>query len=276
MSLTFFDWDDTFLCSTFLDEKKISCTDDETLSDNLRCVLKLTSQIIEKIIIKAKEKGPVYIVTNSSETWIDISTKKYYPSLVDLINNTTHISAQTLYSMEYPFNPFFWKFRTFETCLLKESSKLYQNNIGFSFDDFWDFNKTKHMLNIISIGDAMWERDAIFTLSRKYLDRVSHTKSIKMAGTPSPLHILYELKLLYEKMDEIYDVNTDLDLMLTIVPLLNENTIYSTLVESIDEKKFEDDKTIFEIITKTIDSGIKNVLASTLFDKDVKETNVTV
>ena len=111
-SLIIFDWDDTFLPTSFLtlngvyDENlKLSEKDKQKLAKLEFNVLRLLSISIEK--------GNVYIITNAGPGWVEYSAEKYYPSITKLLSQITIISARGEYETYYPNDSRMWKIQAF-------------------------------------------------------------------------------------------------------------------------------------------------------------------
>jgi hypothetical protein len=65
-----FDWDDTFLCTSFL-----SALNFLDLTNEVKEVIKKLDEIVEKLIQLTISRGEVYIITNATKGWVEYSSK---------------------------------------------------------------------------------------------------------------------------------------------------------------------------------------------------------
>ena len=64
----------------------------------------------DDLLVKAKQFGRVYIVTNAAEGWVQLSAHRFLPKVYQtLLNDVTIISARTKYEKLYPRNYQKWK-----------------------------------------------------------------------------------------------------------------------------------------------------------------------
>jgi hypothetical protein len=174
-SIIFFDWDDTFLCSTFLlknnEKKKIS---QEYFSQ--------LENLIYDILYKSINYGDTYIITNSNKNWVIYTSMKFFPKIIQLFNKINIISARDAYEKQFPKNNNFWKLAVFI-----DIANLYKKNL---------------VTNIISIGDSSIENEAAFKLNCLFNE--CYIKTIKFKDQPKPDELLKELKLVKKQMNYIH------------------------------------------------------------------------
>ena len=71
-------------------------------------------QIASALLTKSKTFGRVYIVTNATEGWVEISAARFLPKVREVIkNDVTIISARSNHSKLYPRDPLRWKIEAF-------------------------------------------------------------------------------------------------------------------------------------------------------------------
>jgi hypothetical protein len=86
-----FDWDDTLLCTTFLNPQSCGNFD---LPLNVKLQLKRLEKAAVNILTETMKYGEVYIITNAAEGWVEFSAKKYMPKLLKLFDKLTIMSAR--------------------------------------------------------------------------------------------------------------------------------------------------------------------------------------
>jgi hypothetical protein len=176
--LYLFDWDDTLFPRTFLyngdyfpNKNKID------VPDNIYHKIKKLENIILLLFTKILSFGEIVIITNSDQEWINITCKKFMPSLYVFIKNKIlYISAKNIFSKQYPNDPILWKI-----CLMKYIIKKYYNE-----------NK-----NVISIGDALTDSIAIRSVYKHLKLNSDNAKIIKFINYPSIDQLLLQLSTLY-------------------------------------------------------------------------------
>jgi hypothetical protein len=190
-TLLFIDWDDTLLFSSWLVKNKInvSSLDDEYLGHFYKLDKQL--ELLFRTIIKYSN---VIIVTNAMPEWIDM-TIQLLPRTNNIIKDIKIVSARNEYQKKSK-NIYEWKIKAFE----KE------------MDDFVEKNK-KNLLNIISVGDAEYEYNALIKLG-KYKPHIKKLlKSVKFMTNPDCEILLKQIELLCEATPEIVTKNENLDLI---------------------------------------------------------------
>ena len=180
-SIIIFDWDDTLLPTSFLtpggifdENMKLSQTDNEKL-------LKL-EQAVLKLLTEAVEKGNVYIITNAGKGWVEYSAKRFYPSVVPILEKIKIISARGEYEKVFPGNSRQWKIEAFLNL---------QKNVNM-----------KLVTNIICLGDSLFEMEAGRILASKFTE--AFIKTIKFREAPKLDELLKQLKLVCVQFSSIY------------------------------------------------------------------------
>ena len=180
-SIIIFDWDDTLLPTSFItpggifDENlKIPPIESEKISKIEQAVLKLLTEAVEK--------GNVYIITNAGNGWVEYSAKRFYPSVIPVLEKIKIISARGLYEKIYPGNSRQWKIEAFLNL---------QKNLNI-----------KLVTNIICIGDSLFEMEAGRILASKFTE--AFIKTIKFREAPKLDELLKQLKLVCAQFGSIY------------------------------------------------------------------------
>ena len=107
-----FDWDDTLFFASHLIERNDSISQ-KYLTSVEKAKIKEIEEYTVKILNKALNKGIVFIITNSSEGWVEACVEVYYKELIPLLSKVNIISARTLYEKKFPDNMEMWKIQAF-------------------------------------------------------------------------------------------------------------------------------------------------------------------
>ncbi len=57
--------------------------------------------MISTFLIKALDKGDVFIITNASPCWVEFSSEKYYPKIKEELNKVNIISTRGEFEKEF-------------------------------------------------------------------------------------------------------------------------------------------------------------------------------
>jgi len=190
-TLFIFDWDDTLMCTTFMDAMKIDLQSKmESISELWIDLDKLSSSALN-ILTTAMSLGKVVIITNAEEKWVEYSAQKFMPELIPILRQIRIISARTEYEKKYPGKYILWKFHAMSS-VVNESIK-----------------------NILSIGDSIVERESVMLIA----DTTSHDlyrKSIKLADKPTIVNLHKQLELLNLNIKQLTGLRKHLDLQLKV------------------------------------------------------------
>lgn len=193
--ITVFDWDDTLLPSTYIENVCITGVVHAAHSDLLKREMDPLSIHVQRVIEFALTKGKVYIVTNSTDGWVSQSVDAYMPSLKPLLEKVTIISAHHLHSATYPNDYTRWKEEVFSDIVADIDTTVYD------------------ILNIhfVSIGDSTTERDALILCASRSIDDIV-TKNIKLIEKLIPDNLIKQLTALFSIFPFVYDHPRSLDL----------------------------------------------------------------
>lgn len=186
-----YDWDDTFFfTSEFMEKSDLKKLSEISKKDKKK--IEIIEDCVKTILTKSLNKGSVFIITNSSEGWVEASTKIFYPNLEPLLDRINIISARSLYEKQYPKNKEMWKLNAF----LDLQSK-------------YNFDKNK-LTNIICIGDNGNEIEAAKNLNKSFKNAV--IKTLKFQEVPSIDKLIKQLKLIDAKFNLIYSYNKNVNI----------------------------------------------------------------
>jgi len=199
-SIIIFDWDDTLCPSTTCMRHHglnvLGAPPEGTVAQQLEELSREVSLLLEQAATLTEK---VVVVTNAEEGWVDLSCKAWLPYLQDTLTNCEVASARSMWEPRGIASPAGWKARAFEDVI----------------DRFYSQYKHQSWKNIISIGDAPHEREALSRVVRwapSGHGKRCRSKSVKFILRPSIEQLIREIQLLRESLKEIVWHDDDLDL----------------------------------------------------------------
>lgn len=191
-----FDYDDTILASSWLAQNGLRLDGNEPVPAEAQKQLSQLAASAAKLLQHAQAYGEVVIITNAETGWVELSAKKFMPSLLPILAKTRVISARSTYESQYS-SPLEWKIAAFS------------NELAYTFGKATDTPK-----NIISVGDSVHERAALQKVTAGIPSVLA--KSLKLVERPTIEQLQRQLDLILSCFDEIVNHKGALDLMLTI------------------------------------------------------------
>lgn len=196
-TLIILDWDDTLFPTSWITTNEINI---KTIKDNSQIMTYFNTVDNElSILLKILSRcGKVIIVTNAMINWINISAS-ILPMTNKLLNLTKEkstkievISAREHYQ-EKSSNPMSWKSYAFDELL----NKAYAN---------------KKINNVISVGDADYEYNALINLYKNKDKDYKLLKSVKFIKYPTRDVLLDQIKVLHQAAVKVCTEKKHLDL----------------------------------------------------------------
>lgn len=178
MSLTIFDWDNTLLPSTFLNQN--NCTLQSEIPTIISEQISKLEEFVINLITTAQQHGQVAIITNSENGWIEMSCSKYFPNLAEILDSVIIISARSMFEPYHPKEPTEWKKQAF----------------------FHVLNINPHINHIMSIGDSEFEHIACRHIAKSNPNIT--TKLIKMIELPSIDLLQTQINLITKAFSDIH------------------------------------------------------------------------
>jgi hypothetical protein len=197
-TILIFDWDDTVLPSTWVSEQGLQLDDDSIPSAEQQEKLQKIAERAAQTLSVAKRHGTVTLVTNAEHGWIEMSCRKFMPSLYPVLEGVKIFSARSTYEQQGVISPSEWKYLAFE----REIRGFYNEG---SNGDRWDRRK-----NIISFGDSSHEREALIRVTENLGNCC--TKSLKFVERPEVEELLKEHELISGCFRYIVNHDGNLDL----------------------------------------------------------------
>ena len=189
-TLIIFDWDDTLFPTSWIVSNNIDLTDPNTRSEYV-FIFKMLDNCVSKLLTKVLNLGNVIIITNAMPEWVYLSCSVLVETQ-ELIKKIKIVSSRKNYQNKTDMNN--WKLYTF-------------------LDEFNIITNNNNIKNIISIGDATYEYNALINLykqQKNYYDRL--LKSVQFVRSPTNELLMNEIKLLNESIKNICHNCEHLDL----------------------------------------------------------------
>ena len=174
-----FDWDDTLLCTSFLNPTNSGNFD---LPLNVKLQLKKLEKASFDLLSEWIKYGEVYIITNAADGWVEFSSKKYLPKLTKILEKVTVMSARACWEAEYPDEIHQWKMKAF----LKTQEKMEKGAIT----------------NLVALGDSQFEMDAVKHLGAQFPRAL--IKTVKFRELPTPDELVKQINLVMMKLEQIW------------------------------------------------------------------------
>eukprot|EP01053_Blabericola_migrator_P003953 Blabericola_migrator_1__3952@NODE_219_length_11213_cov_124_951821_g186_i0_p7_GENE_NODE_219_length_11213_cov_124_951821_g186_i0NODE_219_length_11213_cov_124_951821_g186_i0_p7_ORF_typecomplete_len350_score43_39CPW_WPC/PF09717_10/2_6CPW_WPC/PF09717_10/1_5e02NIF/PF03031_18/0_19NIF/PF03031_18/3_2e03_NODE_219_length_11213_cov_124_951821_g186_i014082457 len=218
-TILIFDWDDTLCPSTWLSSHDLTLDEACAVPPEYESLLRKMATCSQKTLEVASRLGSVVIVTNAEQGWIEMSCRKFLPSLYPYLSTFKQLSARTMYESPSANCPFAWK------------------QMAFKKEIYSHFIRTQaRKKNVISLGDSAHERLAILAVTRplsaqdglpRLLGPLSElppdpefvralgqcrTKSVKLIERPNIEELMQEHDLICKVLEEVVQHDEDLDL----------------------------------------------------------------
>ena len=101
--------------STWLTQKSLRLDNDCVVSEDLQVHLDSMAECAKRTLELAASMGTVVIITNAEQGWIELSCRKFMPSLYDSVTQYRILSARSTFEPEGFQSPFEWKVPTHST-----------------------------------------------------------------------------------------------------------------------------------------------------------------
>lgn len=191
-NLIVFDWDDTLLPTTWLQQQGL-LAEDLTITEQQESELLRLAVSAADLLGTALYRGSVAIVTNAERGWVEFSCQKFMPGLATMLPGIHILSARSTYEQHGLYAPTMWKFRAFEDML----ADLQANHIG-------------HNLNFVSVGDSLYEQEAVIWATKGL--STCYAKAVKLDERPTIERLVAEHELLGGCLSDLIGHEGDLDL----------------------------------------------------------------
>mmetsp|Transcript_57339 Transcript_57339/g.125579 ORF Transcript_57339/g.125579 Transcript_57339/m.125579 type:complete len:313 (+) Transcript_57339:352-1290(+) len=207
-TIIIFDWDDTLCPSSSM--KPFAEFDRQgklrrKLPSDVRNELKLLTDVVVPLLKMAKTMGHVIMVTNARAPWVDISCQNFLPAVKEHLADIPVTYALELVDMDNPKD-----FDESTGCLLTETKA---RAMKAAVSQFYSRYPGQSWKNIVSIGDAYFEHDAIRqVVGNKDQAKKCRTKTIKLLEGPTTAGMVVQLSILKGWLQQIVQTDTDIDI----------------------------------------------------------------
>jgi len=192
-SVIIFDWDDTLMYTSYLQQHRF----------DLSCIPPCTKELLQglesaaySLLDMALGLGQTFIITNAEKGWVEACVDKYMPSLRAILDKVSVISARSAHETESCGDVYMWK-------------RLAFLELGRQLD-------SETITNIVSIGDSMFELEAAQALGTSFARKF--VKTVKLQESPSPEELSKELALLTPKFRTLVQKASNIRVHLTKKP----------------------------------------------------------
>lgn len=202
-NLFIIDWDDTLFPTTWVNKNNIDLTNISHLNKYKLYLLEL-DKTIGNLLESLDKIGDIFIVTNASINWIKTCLVNLsFTRNVIIKNNIRLVSARDAYSSTNS-SPTEWKILTFQDIMEDVINKINKNI------------KPNTFINIISIGDAMYEYIALINLDnfiKSFIKNNAHSgiqenfnyllKNVKFIEKPDFSFVIDQIQILHKNSNDI-------------------------------------------------------------------------
>jgi hypothetical protein len=170
--VTIFDWDDTLLPTSALQEGWLPTSAE----------LSELQAIAIQLLQKALTYGRTFIITNAVQGWVEHSAGQFYPQFAaDVLHRVEIISARTDYEANFPGDHNAWKVQAF-----LEVRRAMRHDI---------------ITNLLSIGDSQSEMYAVHAMATDFPEAL--VKTVKLCEQPTAQQLLKQNELILNNFDNV-------------------------------------------------------------------------
>jgi hypothetical protein len=173
-TLYILDWDDTLFPTSWVTKNGIDIINNNS-RDRYIEHFKSLDRTLNSFLRNISKHGKVIIVTNALKDWVKLSSI-VIPQTYHVLKNINIVSARSLFS-DKTKNIMEWKKSAFQLVIDEEF-------------------KNKRLMNIISIGDAEYEHQALVSLTHTNFDKIKFLKSFRLIKDPTYDQLIEEVELL--------------------------------------------------------------------------------
>lgn len=157
------------------------------ITEDIATQLESLDEICIKVLNKALLLGEVVILTNSTNGWVEISSKIFLPQVHKFLSKIKVISAPE----QFPH-------LAIQNCKVEVFKELIADNI----------------LNVLSFGDSSNDRESLFLAIKD--NNYIYSKNFKFLKTPTIDELKTQFQIFVNNIDDLSAVNKNLDMILEI------------------------------------------------------------
>jgi hypothetical protein len=189
-TLFILDWDDTLFPTNWVMKNGINLQVPAN-RDQYVIYFQELDRVLSKFLKTLINMGKVIIVTNALPDWIQISSI-VLPNTYNLLKQVKLVSARGIYR-NVSSNMMDWKMMAFRDIIDEE------------------FNDAS-IMNVISVGDAEYEYQALIALNKRKINTKKYLKSIRFMKDPSHDVLIDQLEVLNNAIPDIWGKYSHVDL----------------------------------------------------------------
>jgi hypothetical protein len=193
-TLIFIDWDDTFFPTSWIFNKEKELLDPK-IREEYSKILKDLDLLIYRFLLKLSQYGKIIIITNALLEWVNLSGS--------LLKNTHEIINKLpipIVSAKQNYKNTTSNIKLWKTLCFDATVKYYATQ--------------KKISNIISIGDAVYEYDALVNLHKHHDSKQDrYLKAIQLTRNPTYNKLYEQIHIMYNCIDKICLHKNHLDIM---------------------------------------------------------------
>lgn len=187
-TLFILDWDDTLFPTSWAIKNSIDIVNNDERDGYIEH-FKVLDRHLSSFFKNIMSLGNVMIVTNAMKDWVKVSSI-VIPKTYNILKKIEIVSARGLFS-ERTKNVMDWKKNAFRLIIDK-------------------FYKNKKIMNVISIGDAEYEHQALISLTQTNTDKIKYLKSFRLIKEPSYEQLVEQIDLLDTYIHKFWNLNKQL------------------------------------------------------------------
>lgn len=246
-TIILFDWDDTLCPSNWIRENRptLSFFKPAPTDEKFQRPLRELQKHVEAVLKLSLKMGKVVIVTNAMEPWVETSCRNFLPLLMPIVVDIPVIYARSIFDQ--------YNLRQASGSALRSTSGtrssgsalpgLYsasgQNKLGNNprmqqqademlpqrwkevvfeqeITGFYSRYDKQSWKNVISIGDSIFERDAVrkVVVNRPSAKKKCRTKTAKLLDEPEIDELIAQVKVIHDALGLMvqYDGNLDIEI----------------------------------------------------------------
>lgn len=241
-TIIIFDWDDTLCPSSWIraNKKVLSFFKPAPTTEKYQKPLRELQAAVEVLLKMSMKLGTVVIVTNAMDPWVETSCRNFLPSLLPLVSTLPVIYARSIFEQQgvdmarspsgsgptrampgmYAANG--------QNRLEQVNARMAQQQrteqispqkwkeVAFAQEikDFYSRYQHQSWKNVISVGDSVFERDAVrrVVLQRPTPQKKCRTKTLKLFDDPEIDELVAQVKVVYDVINVMVQYDGDLDI----------------------------------------------------------------
>jgi hypothetical protein len=196
--LIIIDWDDTLNPSTWCLKNGVLTVRQSTQKE-LQSLREL-SLLVVNTLKKCMQHGLLVIVTNAEAGWVEASSRTLLPDVYSLLGSIPVISARSTFESLVRDAPSLWKAMTFSRVVSEWSESLGE-----------DLLLGDELPDVLSIGDAQHEREALFHICAQHEVKF-RSKSIKLMERPTIDDLKKQHLAIVDKLDAVTSSSSVVDI----------------------------------------------------------------